>query len=57
MIIDCKSIAQDIKDEIKNIIAEADYTPVLHIYQVGEILRLMLILEVNCVTVKRWGSK
>lgn len=35
MIIDCKSIAQDIKDKIKNIIAEADYTPVLHIYQVG----------------------
>lgn len=34
MIIDCKSIAQDIKDKIKNIIAEADYTPVLHIYQV-----------------------
>lgn len=25
MIIDCKSIAQDIKDKIKNIIAEADY--------------------------------
>lgn len=36
MIIDCKSIAQDIKDKIKNIIAEADYTPVLHIYQVGD---------------------
>lgn len=35
MIIDCKSIAQDIKDKIKNIIAEADYAPVLHIYQVG----------------------
>lgn len=36
MIIDCKSIAQDIKDKIKNIIAEADYTPVLHIYQVED---------------------
>lgn len=36
MIIDCKSIAQDIKNKIKNIIAEADYTPVLHIYQVGD---------------------
>lgn len=36
MIIDCKSIAQDIKDKIKNIIAEADYTPALHIYQVGD---------------------
>lgn len=35
MIIDCKSIAQDIKNKIKNIIAEADYAPVLHIYQVG----------------------
>nr|DAG04690.1 MAG TPA: 5,10-methylene-tetrahydropholate dehydrogenase [Siphoviridae sp. ctGa111] len=35
MIIDCKSIAQDIKNEIKNIIAEADYAPVLYIYQVG----------------------
>ena len=36
MIIDCKSIAQDIKNKIKNIIAEADYTPILHIYQVGD---------------------
>lgn len=34
MIIDCKSIAQDIKDKIKNIITEADCAPVLHIYQV-----------------------
>lgn len=36
MIIDCKSIAQDIKNKIKNIIAEADYAPILHIYQVGD---------------------
>ena len=36
MIIDCKSIAQDIKNKIKNVIAEADCTPVLHIYQVGD---------------------
>ena len=36
MIIDCKSIAQDIKNKIKNIITEADYAPVLHIYQVGD---------------------
>lgn len=36
MIIDCKSIAQDIKDKIKNIIAEADYASVLYIYQVGD---------------------
>lgn len=36
MIIDCKSIAQDIKDKIKNIIAEANDAPVLHIYQVGD---------------------
>lgn len=36
MIIDCKSIAQDIKDKIKNIIAEANYAPVLYIYQVGD---------------------
>lgn len=36
MIINCKSIAQDIKNKIKNIIAEADYAPVLHIYQVGD---------------------
>ena len=36
MIIDCKSIAQDIKDKIKNIIAEADYAPALYIYQVGD---------------------
>ena len=35
MIIACKSIAQDIKNKIKNIIAEADYAPVLYIYQVG----------------------
>lgn len=36
MIIDCKSIAQDIKNKIKNIIAEDDYVPILHIYQVGD---------------------
>lgn len=36
MIIDCKPIAQDIKNKIKNIIAEADYAPVLYIYQVGD---------------------
>lgn len=36
MIIDCKSIAQDIKNKIKNIITEADCAPVLHIYQVGD---------------------
>lgn len=36
MIIDCKSIAQDIKNKIKNIIAEADYALVLYIYQVGD---------------------
>lgn len=36
MIIDCKSIAQDIKNKIKNIIAESDGAPVLHIYQVGD---------------------
>ena len=36
MIIDCKSIAQDIKNKIKNIIAEDDYAPFLHIYQVGD---------------------
>lgn len=36
MIIDCKSIVQDIKDKIKNIIAEDDYAPILHIYQVGD---------------------
>lgn len=36
MLIDCKSIAQDIKNKIKNIIAEADYAPVLYIYQVGD---------------------
>lgn len=36
MIIDCKSIAQDIKNKIKNIIAEDDYAPILHIYQVGD---------------------
>lgn len=35
MIIDCKSIAQDIKNKIKNIIAEDNYAPILHIYQVG----------------------
>lgn len=36
MIIDCKSIAQDIKNKIKNIIAEDDYAPILHIYQVWD---------------------
>lgn len=36
MIIDCKSIAQDIKNKIKNIITEDDYAPILHIYQVGD---------------------
>lgn len=36
MIIDCKSISLDIKNKIKNIIAEADEAPVLHIYQVGD---------------------
>lgn len=36
MIADCKSIAQDIKNKIKNIIAEDDYAPILHIYQVGD---------------------
>lgn len=36
MIIDCKSIAQGIKNKIKNIIAEADYAPVLLIYQIGD---------------------
>ena len=36
MIIDCKSIAQNIKNKIKNIIAEAAEAPVLHIYQVGD---------------------
>lgn len=36
MIIDCKSIAQNIKDKIKNIIAEANDAPVLYIYQVGD---------------------
>lgn len=36
MIIDCKSTAQDIKNKIKNIIAEADYAPVLYIYKVGD---------------------
>lgn len=36
MIIDCRSIAQDIKDKIKNIIVEDDYAPILHIYQVGD---------------------
>lgn len=36
MIIDCKSIAQDIKNKIKNIIAEDGYAPVLYIYQVGD---------------------
>ena len=34
MIIDCKSIAQDMKNKIKNIITEIDYAPILHIYQV-----------------------
>lgn len=36
MIIDCKSIAQNIKDKIKNIIEEANDAPVLYIYQVGD---------------------
>ena len=36
MIIDCKSIAQDIKDKIKNIIEKEDYAPILYIYQVGD---------------------
>lgn len=36
MIIDCKSITQNIKDKIKNIIAEANDAPVLYIYQVGD---------------------
>lgn len=36
MIIDCKSIAQNIKDKIKNIIAETNDAPVLYIYQVGD---------------------
>ena len=36
MIIDCKSIAQDIKDKIKNIIAETEDAPIFHIYQVGD---------------------
>lgn len=36
MIIDCKSIAQDIKNKIKNVIAESNDTPVLYIYQVGD---------------------
>lgn len=36
MIIDCKSIAQDIKNKIKNIIEKEEHGPVLHIYQVGD---------------------
>lgn len=36
MIIDCKSIAQDIKDKIKNIIVETEDAPILYIYQVGD---------------------
>ena len=36
MIIDCKSISLDIKNKIKNIIAEAEHAPVLLIYQVGD---------------------
>ena len=36
MIIDCKSIAQDMKNKIKNVIAEDGYAPVLYIYQVGD---------------------
>lgn len=36
MIIDCKPIAQNIKNRIKNIIAEANDAPVLYIYQVGD---------------------
>lgn len=36
MVIDCRSITQDIKNKIKNIIAEDDYAPILHVYQVGD---------------------
>lgn len=36
MIIDCKSIAQDVKNKIKNVIAGADRAPILHIYQVWD---------------------
>ena len=36
MIIDCKSISLDIKNKSKNIITEADYAPVLYIYQIGD---------------------
>lgn len=36
MIIDCKSIAQDIKNKIKNVITEDGCAPVLYIYQVGD---------------------
>lgn len=36
MIIDCKSIAQDVKNKIKNVIAGAARAPILHIYQVGD---------------------
>lgn len=36
MIIDCKSIAQDVKNKIKNVIAGADRAPILHIYQVRD---------------------
>ena len=57
MIIDCKSIAQDIKNKIKNIIAEADYAPVLYIYKVGTTLRPTPIFAASCVTVKKWESK
>lgn len=57
MIIDCKSIAQDIKNKIKNIIAEDDDAPILHIYQVGDNLHPMLIFAASCVTVKRLESK
>lgn len=32
----CTRYPQDIKDKIKNIIAEDDYAPILHIYQVGD---------------------
>lgn len=58
MIIDCKSIAQDIKNKIKNIIAEDDYAPVLHIYQVGGItLHPTLIFAASCGIAKRQESK
>lgn len=57
MIIDCKSIAQDIKNKIKNIIAKADYAPVLLIYQIGTTLHLMLIFAASHEIVKRLKLK